>query len=84
MSDIDSITPLPLEPELLRAYIEKLPPEVVKQFVNNWRGPTENLERSETENSILSELLRRNAQLQTDVGQPDDSFLRPPNPGTDY
>ncbi len=59
MFDSGSITPLPLDPELLEAFIEKLPAEVVEQLTNNWREKTEALERSEKENRLLRELLRR-------------------------
>jgi len=53
-----SITPLPLDPELLKEFIEKLPAGVVEQLTNNWRKQTEALARSEKENRLLRELLR--------------------------
>jgi hypothetical protein len=54
----NSITPLPLDPELLKEFIEKLPTGVVEQLTNNWRKQTEALARSEKENRLLRELLR--------------------------
>jgi transposase len=54
----DSITPLPLDPELLGEFLEKMPAEVIKQLTNNWQRPTEALARSEKENRLLRELLR--------------------------
>jgi hypothetical protein len=59
MFDSGSITPLPLDPEGLRAFVEGLPPEAVEQFIKNWRGQNEARERSQTENLLLHELLRR-------------------------
>src|ERR1700758_4920992 len=59
MFDSGSMTPLPLDPEGLRAFVEGLPPEVVEQFIKNWRGQNEARERSQTENLLLHELLRR-------------------------
>jgi transposase len=53
-----SITPLPLDPESLKEFIEKLPAGVVEQLINNWRKQTEALARSEKENRLLRELLR--------------------------
>ena len=37
MSISDSITPLPLDPELLGELLEKLPAWVIEQLTNNWR-----------------------------------------------
>jgi transposase len=56
--DSSSITPLPLDPELLEAFIEKLPPEVVEQLTNNWHKQSQTLARVERENRLLRELLR--------------------------
>jgi transposase len=54
----DSITPLPLDPELLGQLVEKLPREAIEQLTHNWRKQTEALARSEKENRLLRELLR--------------------------
>ena len=54
MFDSESITRLPSDPELLKAFIAKLPREVVEQFVKNWCGQTD-----APENRLLDELLRR-------------------------
>ena len=59
MFDSGSITSLPLDPELLKAFVQKLPPEVVEQFINNWRNQTLTLERNEKDSLLLLELLRR-------------------------
>ena len=59
MFDSGSITSLPLDPELLKAFVQKLPPEVVEQFIKNWRNQTLTLERNEKDSSFLLELLRR-------------------------
>ena len=59
MFDSGSITSLPLDPELLKAFVQKLPPEVVEQFINNWRDQTLTPERNEKDSSFLLELLRR-------------------------
>jgi hypothetical protein len=53
-----SITPLPLDPELLGELLEKLPVEVTEQLTNNWRKQTDALARSQKENRLLRELLR--------------------------
>jgi transposase len=53
-----SITPLPLDPELLGQLVEKLPREAIEQLTHNWRKQTEALARSEKENRLLRELLR--------------------------
>jgi transposase len=53
-----SITPLPLDPEQLKEFFEKLPVGVVEQLTNNWRKQSEALARSEKENRLLRELLR--------------------------
>jgi hypothetical protein len=37
MSNFDSITPLPLDPELLGRSLEKLPVGVIEQVAHNWR-----------------------------------------------
>ena len=37
MSNLDSITPLPLDPELLGRSLEKLPVGVIEQVAHNWR-----------------------------------------------
>ena len=58
MPNSHSITPLPLDPELLKEFIEKLPAGVVEQLTNNWQKQTEALARSEKENRLLRELLR--------------------------
>jgi hypothetical protein len=63
MFELESITPLPSDPEKLAAYIKTLPREVVEQFVKNWRGKTDALELNHSENRILDALLRR---LETD------------------
>jgi hypothetical protein len=39
--------------------VRKLPPEVVEQFINNWRNQTQTLERNEKDSLLLLELLRR-------------------------
>jgi transposase len=58
VSSSDSITPIPLDPELLGELVEKLPARVIEQLTNNWRKQTEALARSERENRLLRELLR--------------------------
>ena len=58
MPNSDSITPLPLDPELLGELLEKVPAEVIEQLTHNWRKQTEALARSEKENRLLRELLR--------------------------
>ena len=63
MFDSESITRLSSDPELLKAFIAKLPREVVEQFVKNWRGQTDAPDRVSCENRLLDELLRR---LQTE------------------
>ena len=55
----ETITPIPLDPEKLAAFIKTLPREVVEQFVKNWRGKTDALERDHGDNRILDALLRR-------------------------
>jgi hypothetical protein len=59
MFDSGSITSLSFDPELLKAFVQKLPPEVVEQFINNWRNQTQTLERNEKDSLLLLELLRR-------------------------
>jgi hypothetical protein len=54
----DSITPLPLDPESLKEFFDKLPAGVVEQLTNNWQKQSEALARSEKENRLLRELLR--------------------------
>jgi hypothetical protein len=63
MFDSESTTRLPSDSELLKAFIAKLPREVVEQFVNNWRGQTDAPEHVQGENRLIGELLRR---LQTE------------------
>ena len=58
MPSSDSLTPLPLDPELLGELIEKLPTGVIEQLTHNWQKQTEALARSEKENRLLRELLR--------------------------
>ena len=58
MSNSGSITPLPLDPELLGELLEKVPAEVIKQLTHNWQKQTEALARSQKENRLLRELLR--------------------------
>jgi transposase len=58
VSSSSSITPLPLDPELLGQLLEKLPAEVIEQLTNNWQKQAEALARSEKENRLLRELLR--------------------------
>jgi transposase len=58
VSSSGSITPLPLDPELLGKLLEKLPAEVIEQLTHNWQKQTEALARSEKENRLLRELLR--------------------------
>jgi transposase len=58
VSSSGSITPLPLDPELLGELLEKLPAGVIEQLTNNWRKQSEALARSEKENRLLRELLR--------------------------
>jgi transposase len=53
-----SITPLPLDPELLGELLQKLPVEVTEQLTNNWRKQSDALARSQKENRLLRELLR--------------------------
>ena len=48
-----SITPLPLDLELLGELAEKLPSEVIEQLTNTWRKQSESLARSEKENRLL-------------------------------
>jgi hypothetical protein len=43
----DSLTPLPLDPELLGDLIEKLPGRVIEQLTHNWQKQTEALARSD-------------------------------------
>ena len=58
MSSSDSVTPLPLDPELLGELREKVPAAVIEQLTHNWRKQTEALARSQKENRLLRELLR--------------------------
>ena len=58
MPSSGSITPLPLDPELLEELVEKLPAGVIEQLTHNWQKQTEALARSEKENRLLRELLR--------------------------
>jgi len=58
VSSSGSITPLPLDPELLGELREKVPAEVIEQLTHNWRKQTEALARSQKENRLLRELLR--------------------------
>jgi Transposase C of IS166 homeodomain len=53
-----SITPLPLDPELLGKLLEKVPAEIIEQLTDNWRKQTEALAQSQKENRLLRELLR--------------------------
>jgi Transposase C of IS166 homeodomain len=48
-----SITPLPLDSELLEELVEKLPAGVIEQLTHNWQNQTEALTRSEKENRLL-------------------------------
>ena len=59
MFDSECITPLPSDPEELADFIRTLPRAVVEQFVKNWRGKTDALERDHGENRIFDALLRR-------------------------
>jgi hypothetical protein len=47
VSSSSSITPLPLDPELLGKLLEKVPAEIIEQLTHNWRQQTEALARSE-------------------------------------
>ena len=58
MSSSDSVTPLPLDPELLGELREKVPAAVIEQLTHHWRKQTEALARSQKENRLLRELLR--------------------------
>ncbi len=58
MSNSGSITPLPLDPELLGELLEKVPAEVIEQLTHNWQKQTEALAQSQKENRLLRELLR--------------------------
>ena len=58
MSSSDSVTPLPLDPELLGELREKVPVAVIEQLTHHWRKQTEALARSQKENRLLRELLR--------------------------
>jgi transposase len=58
VSSSDSVTPLPLDPELLGELREKVPAAVIEQLTDNWRKQTEALARSQKENRLLRELLR--------------------------
>jgi transposase len=58
VSNSGSITPLPLDPELLGELREKVPDEVIKQLTHNWQKQTEALAQSQKENRLLRELLR--------------------------
>jgi len=58
MSSSGSLTPLPLDPELLGELFEKMPAEIIEQLTNNWQKQTEALARSQKENRLLRELLR--------------------------
>jgi transposase len=58
VSSSGSITPLPLDPELLGELLEKVPAAVIEQLTHNWRTQTEALAQSQKENRLLRELLR--------------------------
>jgi hypothetical protein len=58
MSNSVSITRLPLDPELLGQFVEKLPSAVIEQLTHNLGKQSEALTRSEKENVLLQELLR--------------------------
>jgi transposase len=58
VSNSGSITPLPLDPELLGELRDKVPDEVIKQLTHNWQKQTEALAQSQKENRLLRELLR--------------------------
>jgi hypothetical protein len=58
VSNSGSITPLPLDPELLGELLEKVPAEVIEQLTHNWQKQTEALAQSQKENRLLRELLR--------------------------
>jgi len=58
VSSSGSITPLPLDPELLGQLLETVPAGVIEQLTHNWRKQSEALARSEKENRLLRELLR--------------------------
>jgi transposase len=58
VSSSDSVTPLPLDPELLGELREKVPAAVIEQLTHHWRKQTEALARSQKENRLLRELLR--------------------------
>jgi hypothetical protein len=58
VANSSSITPLPLDPELLEQLLEKLPTGVIEQLTDNWQKQSEALARSEKENRLLRELLR--------------------------
>jgi len=45
VSSSDSITPLPLDPELLGELREKVPGAVIEQLTDNWQKQTEALAR---------------------------------------
>jgi transposase len=58
VANSSSITPLPLDPELLEQLLEKLPTGVIEQLTDDWQKQSEALARSEKENRLLRELLR--------------------------
>jgi hypothetical protein len=53
VSGSSSITPLPLDPELLGELLQKVPAEVIEQLTHNWRKQTEALAQSQKENRLL-------------------------------
>jgi hypothetical protein len=50
VSSSGSITPLPLDPELLGKLLEKVPAAVIEQLTHNWRKQTEALARNPSAN----------------------------------
>ena len=54
----DTITRLPEDPILLKEYMEKLPPEVIEQFVANMRREGEVLEEGENVDIVVQRILR--------------------------
>jgi hypothetical protein len=57
----DSITPLPLYPEMLGELVEKLPTGAIEQLTHKWQKQTEALAHSERENRLSTRTLASDA-----------------------
>jgi hypothetical protein len=58
-----SITPLPLDPELLGQLLEKVPAGVIEQLTHHWRKQSEALARSEKQMHFVKHITEKLTDL---------------------